>query len=178
MALKSTKMIKVTSRGYVMTSRGRVLAPIRTPYRESVSKIWSMITTDRADVWEKLPNGEFIQLTPLNFDKDNSSIGNTNTVEFVDEATFAPTEETKDETPVEEVKEPVEDKVEEPAPTEDIVEEEQVDEKVEEPTPVNNSNNNQNKNYNKFDKKNKHNKPNNNQNKTNASDIAVTPEQA
>ena len=170
MALKSTKMIKVTSRGYVMTSRGRVLAPIRTPYRESVSKIWSMITTDRADVWEKLPNGEFIKLTPLNFDKDNSNTGNVHKVEVVDEITFAPTE-TKNETPVEEKVEVL-----------DIVEEvkEQEEEKVEEPTPINNSNNNQNKNYNKFDKKNKHNKPNHNNqnNKTNGSDIAVTPEQA
>ena len=69
--MKDTKMIRVTSRGYVTTSRGRVISPIMSPYRESISRIWSMITTDRADVEEKLPDGSFVKLTAQNFDKDN-----------------------------------------------------------------------------------------------------------
>ena len=172
MATKSTKMIKVTSRGYVMTSRGRVLAPIRTPYRESISKIWSMITVDRADVWEKLPNGEFVKLTPLNFDKDNCKkekpvevkesvnnnpdCDNSHKCELTDEATFI--EQTSEET---EVNDLVEEKIEELATTS-------------KPNTITNHNKN---GYNKFDKRNKHSKPNQN-NKTNASDIAVTPEEA
>ena len=69
--MKDTKMVRVVSRGFVTTSRGRVIAPIMSPYRESVSRIWSMITVDRADVEEKLPDGTFLKLTPQNFDKDN-----------------------------------------------------------------------------------------------------------
>lgn len=67
----TTKMITVESRGYVMTSRGRVMTPIRTPYRENVDRIWTMITQDRATVMEHL-NGNKIPLTALNFDADNS----------------------------------------------------------------------------------------------------------
>lgn len=69
--MRDTKMIRIVSRGYVMTSRGRVITPIMSPYRESISRIWSMITTDRADVEEKLPDGTFLKLDAQNFDKDN-----------------------------------------------------------------------------------------------------------
>ena len=67
----TTKMITVDSRGYVMTSRGRVLAPIRTPYRETVDRIGVMIMQDRATVTEHL-SGKKIPLTIMNFDTDNS----------------------------------------------------------------------------------------------------------
>ena len=69
--MKDTKMIRVTSRGFVMTNRGRVMSPIMSPYRETISRIWTMITADRADVEEKLPDGSFIKLNAQNFDKDN-----------------------------------------------------------------------------------------------------------
>lgn len=68
---KNTKMIRVTSRGMVTTSRGRVIAPIMFPYRETIERIWTMITTDRATVEEQLPDKSFVQLTAQNFDKDN-----------------------------------------------------------------------------------------------------------
>ena len=69
--MKDTKMIRVPSRGYVTTSRGQVIAPIMSPYRESISCIWSMITVDRATVEEQLPDGTFLKLDVQNFDKDN-----------------------------------------------------------------------------------------------------------
>ena len=70
--MSDTKMIRVVSRGYVFTSRGRVMSPIMCPYRESVNRIWSMITVDRADVEEKLDDGSFVPLTVQNYDKDNN----------------------------------------------------------------------------------------------------------
>lgn len=182
-----TKMIKVTSRGYVMTSRGRCLAPIRTPYRENISKIWSMITSDRADVWEKLPNGDFIKLTPQNFDKDNSNIPKmekkleeTKQVEPV----ILPSDSDK-ETKTENIGDGVDSNI-----TPDVNEsDEKVDEvsddkEMDEVKPVDMNpqvSNNQNKNNhnNKWDKKNKHNQNNNNgQKKNNGADLAVTPEHA
>ena len=69
---KDTKMIRVVSRGYVSTSRGRVMTPLMSPYRESVNRIWNMLTVDRADINEKLDDGSFIRLTIHNYDKDNS----------------------------------------------------------------------------------------------------------
>lgn len=69
----SSKMITVRSRGNVTTSRGRFMAPIRTPYLESTDRIWSMITQDRADVWERLSNGTDVQLNAQNFDQDNNA---------------------------------------------------------------------------------------------------------
>lgn len=69
--MSDTKMIRVVSRGFVFTSRGRVMSPIMSPYRESINRIWSMITVDRADVEEKLDDGSFVPLTVQNYDKDN-----------------------------------------------------------------------------------------------------------
>lgn len=69
---KETKMIRIVSRGYVFSSRGRVMTPIMTPYRESVNRIWSMLTSDRADIEEKLPDGTFVRLNIQNYDKDNT----------------------------------------------------------------------------------------------------------
>lgn len=71
MPVKS-KMITVTSRGYVRTSRGRVFAPIPSPYREETSVIFQMIAKDDAKVVEHLPNGQKIELNVQNFDRDNS----------------------------------------------------------------------------------------------------------
>lgn len=69
---KETKMIRIVSRGFVTTSRGRVMSPILSPYKESINRIWNMLTVDRADIDEKLPDGSFIRLTVQNYDKDNS----------------------------------------------------------------------------------------------------------
>ena len=68
----TTKMIKVTSRGYVNTSRGKAFAPINRPYRENVDTIFRMLTVDRATIYEVLPNKELLKLTVHNFDKENS----------------------------------------------------------------------------------------------------------
>ena len=65
------KKIKVTSRGMVITSRGRVRTPIG-PYIENVRNILAMITRNNATVVEVLPNGKEVTLTIQNFDKDNS----------------------------------------------------------------------------------------------------------
>ena len=150
--MKDTKMIRVTSRGYVTTSRGRVISPIMSPYRESISRIWSMITTDRADVEEKLPDGSFVKLTAQNFDKDN----------FVSE------EVKQVEKP--ELKDPVETfkntDGENKAPEEDSNKQEQVE------TPVQNNNHNNDPRYNK---KNKNKNRNNNQN-ANKQSVEVTVE--
>jgi hypothetical protein len=67
-----TKMIRIVSRGFVLSSRGRVMTPIMTPYRESINRIWSMLTVDRADIDEKLDDGTFVRLNIQNYDKDNS----------------------------------------------------------------------------------------------------------
>ena len=65
------KKIKVTSRGMVITSRGRVRTPIG-PYIENVRNILAMITRNNATVVEILPDGKEVTLTIQNFDKDNS----------------------------------------------------------------------------------------------------------
>ena len=66
------KKIKVTSRGMVITSRGRVRTPIG-PYLENVKNILAMITRNNATVVEVLPDGKEVTLTIQNFDKDNSN---------------------------------------------------------------------------------------------------------
>lgn len=68
--MESSKMIVIKSVGRVETSRGRVYAPIKKPYRESVSMILKMVTKG-VDVWEVLPNKEEVQLTTTNYDKNN-----------------------------------------------------------------------------------------------------------
>ena len=64
------KMIKVISKGFVFTSRGRVRTPIVKPYKESVKVILDMISRDNATVVEVLPNGEEVPLTIFNFSED------------------------------------------------------------------------------------------------------------
>jgi len=49
-----------------------VMAPIRTPYREYIERIWSMLTNDRAEIYERLKNGTDLKLTVQNFDIDNN----------------------------------------------------------------------------------------------------------
>lgn len=67
----NSKMISIKSRGTVHTSRGIHRSPIRTPYREYIDKIWSIITVDRAEVYEHIGDYE-IKLTPQNYDQDNT----------------------------------------------------------------------------------------------------------
>ena len=68
---KKTKLIKVTSRGLVMTSRGICRSPLGQ-YKENVENILVMITKNKATVVEVLPDGKEIPLTIQNFDKDNT----------------------------------------------------------------------------------------------------------
>lgn len=69
--MKEQKYIKVLSRGYVTTNRGRAFTPITRTFKESTRNIFTMITKEKATVVEVLSNGKEIQLTPQNFDKDN-----------------------------------------------------------------------------------------------------------
>ena len=69
--MKDQKYIKVLSRGYVTTNRGRAFTPITRAFKESTQNIFAMITKEKATVVEVLSNGKEIQLTPQNFDKDN-----------------------------------------------------------------------------------------------------------
>lgn len=71
MNTNKTKLIKVTSRGLVMTSRGICRSPLGQ-YREKVENILVMITKNKATVVEVLPDGTEIPLTIQNFDKDNT----------------------------------------------------------------------------------------------------------
>ena len=75
MANKNTKLIKITSRGMVTTSRGRVVTPINRPYRENVDTIFKMLTTTPAPtILEILGNGRTVKLSTSNFDKDNELV--------------------------------------------------------------------------------------------------------
>ena len=72
--MKDQKYIKVLSRGYVTTNRGRAFTPITRAFKESTQNIFTMITKEKATVVEVLSNGKEIQLTPQNFDKDNEGL--------------------------------------------------------------------------------------------------------
>ena len=198
--MKDTKMIRVTSRGYVTTSRGRVISPIMSPYRESISRIWSMITTDRADVEEKLPDGSFVKLTAQNFDKDNfvsEEVKQVEKPELKDPVeTFKNTDgENKvpeeDSNKQEQVETPVQNNAESENNSDKVDEEPAKDKNTEAPvegenkapeedsnkqeqveTPVQNNNQNNDPRYNK---KNKNKNRNNNQN-ANKQSVEVTAE--
>lgn len=124
------KFIKITNRCIVTTSRGKLRAPILTPFKEDVSIIYIMIVRNRAEVYEVLPDGRSIKLTTENFDKDNS--GTTTAVAEkvktvvsapqiftqVNE-TLEPTISKVTETITEEIAEPVQEAEVTPAVTED-----------------------------------------------------------
>lgn len=69
----NSKMITVRNRGFVTTSRGRIMGPIRTPYREAIDRIWSMMLDERADIYERLNDGSDLKLTTQNYDTDNNA---------------------------------------------------------------------------------------------------------
>ena len=71
MATVDTKKVKVTSRGFINTSRGRVLAPTGLFY-ESPNQILKIILQDKATVMEQLKDGSLLELNITNFDKDNN----------------------------------------------------------------------------------------------------------
>lgn len=124
--IASSKMIKVTSRGYVTTSRGRAFAPITRPYREDVGVIFSMLTRDRATVVEVLSDKSEIKLTLQNFDKVNDP---TFSVEDIKPVTTTPAKEV--EPPAVKV-EPVqvEPATVEPTDTGDVVSKDEIAEEV------------------------------------------------
>lgn len=124
--IASSKMIKVTSRGYVMTSRGRAFAPITRPYREDVGVIFSMLTRDRATVVEVLSDKSEITLTLQNFDKVNDP---TFSVEDVKPVPMTPVTEVEPPTvEVESVQ--VEPTTVEPTDTGDVVSKDEIAEEV------------------------------------------------
>lgn len=120
------KEIKVTSRGMVITSRGKCRTPLLYPIIEDTSVILKMITAQRATVVEVLPDGREITLTPQNFDQDNTNAEEVKSVmskpEPVSASAIKPkkkVEKTQDEVKV------GEPKVEEPAKDETPAEETQ-----------------------------------------------------
>ena len=72
MAKNQTKKIKIVSRGFVITSRGRCRTPIMTPYLEKIDNILLMLTRDNAKIVEVLPDNTEIELNIYNFNKDNT----------------------------------------------------------------------------------------------------------
>lgn len=75
MTNKNTKMIRIPSRGRVITSRGYINTPIIKPYRETLPNIFKMLTSKpKPTVLEVLPNGRTVELDLSNFDKDNTLI--------------------------------------------------------------------------------------------------------
>ena len=101
--MPDTKMIVVKSRGLVHTSRGLIQSPIVSAYRESVDRIWEMLTRDRADVYEVLRNKKEIQLNVQNFDADNNALIRETPVAAAEQKPFTGVETTQ-QTPVEESK--------------------------------------------------------------------------
>ena len=101
--MPDTKMIVVKSRGLVHTSRGLIQSPIVSAYRESVDRIWEMLTRDRADVYEVLRNKKEIQLNVQNFDADNNALIRETPVAAAEQKPFTGVETTQ-KTPVEESK--------------------------------------------------------------------------
>lgn len=124
-----SKLIKVTSRGYVTTSRGDIFAPITTPYREDTRLIFNMLAQQNATVVEVFPDKTELVLTVQNFDKDNY-----HPVKAKPVYTGVPTPPIFNDTPIEEeTSDGAEEKVEEvlvetPEPV--------IEELQEEPTPV------------------------------------------
>lgn len=104
MNTNKTKLIKVTSRGLVMTSRGICRSPLGQ-YREKVENILVMITKNKATVVEVLPDGKEIPLTIQNFDKDNTG------VEVVTETIKVPVKLAE----LEKVEEPKKEELQQPA---------------------------------------------------------------
>lgn len=72
------KLIIVTTRANILTSRGYCIGPILYPFYEETSQILGMISKG-ADVFEVLSDGKQIKLTNGNFDKDNSVEGTVKT---------------------------------------------------------------------------------------------------
>ena len=69
---ESMKLIKVTNRCQLLTSRGACMGPILYPFYEKVSYILPMLGKGAAIV-EVLDNGVEVPITIYNFDKDNSA---------------------------------------------------------------------------------------------------------
>ena len=101
--MPDTKMIVVKSRGLVHTSRGLIQSPIVSAYRESVDRIWEMLTRDRADVYEVLRNKKEIRLNVQNFDADNNALTRETPVAATEQKLFTGVETTQ-QTPAEENK--------------------------------------------------------------------------
>lgn len=72
--VKKSKKIKILSRGFVFTSRGRCRTPILRPYVESCDIILQMLSKDNAEIVEVLEDGREVKLTIQNFASDNSVV--------------------------------------------------------------------------------------------------------
>jgi hypothetical protein len=78
-----TKKIKITNKGYVLTSRGMARTPIDRPYRETVDTIRLLIARFGADVVEVLDDGSEVKLTINNYASDNNNYNKVDSVESI-----------------------------------------------------------------------------------------------
>lgn len=73
--MSNSKLIRIPSRGRVITDRGYIPTPIRIPYRETIDNIFRMLsTTPTPTIIECLPDGSTVELNAQNFDKDNTIV--------------------------------------------------------------------------------------------------------
>ena len=73
--MSKSKLIRIPSRGRVITDRGYIPTPIRIPYRETIDNIFRMLsTTPTPTIIECLPDGNTVELNAQNFDKDNTIV--------------------------------------------------------------------------------------------------------
>lgn len=133
---KDTKLIRVPSRGRVITSRGYINTPITKPYRETLQNIFRMLTSKpKPTILEVLPNGRTVELNITNFDKDNTLvkpvIGNGPVVPSVNNAEITPGEDnTPDEAPAEPAQVEVKNDVQVPEDTGATLQESETHEEV------------------------------------------------
>lgn len=112
MKSSDTKLIRIPSRGRVVSSRGYVSTPITRPYRETVENIFRMLTSiPKPTILEVLPGGRTIELNTANFDKDNTlvkpEITPASVIPSVNRAeNAAPVEKKEESKPEEPTKEP------------------------------------------------------------------------
>ena len=69
---EDTKMIKIESEKHVY-SKGGIYGPVLTPFRETVANIFLMIL-ENIKVTEVLKDGSEVELTILNFNKENEGV--------------------------------------------------------------------------------------------------------
>lgn len=151
------KKIKILTRGPIR-AKGFINGPVLTPYFESTSTIFTMLTSG-VHVVEVCEDGREVRLTPNNLYEDNSKVVEPEKVEEVKVETMVE-EMVSEEPKVEEAV--IEEDVVEEEVKEEVAEVEKVEEVKPEETKVEAPKPQYQNNYNKYqnNKNNKHNKHN------------------